>query len=99
VAAGSDIMPEHSTPGGDRGVLLSPLERIRARMQQVAGHLVKNVVIQDAGLDDCWVHRSLELNGIESHVVDAGTAVGCREIGEASRLCDIDVHVGLHREQ
>ena len=29
------------------------------------------VVIQEAGLDGFWVHRLLEANGIESHVVDA----------------------------
>src|SRR6267378_7672956 len=31
---------------------------------------VKIAVIQEAGLDGFWVHRLLEANGIESHVVD-----------------------------
>ena len=37
------------------------------------GRPVKIVVIQEAGLDGFWVHRLLEANGIESHVVDAAS--------------------------
>jgi transposase len=38
------------------------------------------VVIQEAGLDGFWVHRLLEANGIESHVVDpASIAVPRRQ--------------------
>ncbi|MBV8263238.1 MAG: transposase, partial [Candidatus Eremiobacteraeota bacterium] len=29
--------------------------------------------IHEAGLDGFWVHRMLETNGIESHVVDAAS--------------------------
>jgi transposase len=70
LAPGSDRMSKHSTAGGDGGALLALLERTRTRMQQVAGHPVKIVTIQEAGLDGFWVHRLLEANGIESHVVD-----------------------------
>jgi transposase len=42
---------------------------MRARAQQLTGRPVKIVVIQEAGLDGFWVHRLLEANGIESHVV------------------------------
>jgi transposase len=45
-------------------------ERVRARAQQLTGRSVKIVVIQEAGLDGFWVHRLLEANDIESHVVD-----------------------------
>ena len=65
-----DRMSKYSTPGGDGGALLGLLERMRARAQQLAGRPVKIVVIQEAGLDGFWVHRLLEANGIESHVVD-----------------------------
>jgi transposase len=34
---------------------------------------VKVVSIQEAGLDGFWLHRVLEANGIESHVVDAAS--------------------------
>src|SRR5207253_5714364 len=63
-------MSKYSTPGGDGGALLGLLERMRARAQQLTGHPAKVVVIQEAGLDGFWVHRLLEANGIESHVVD-----------------------------
>ena len=65
-----DRMSKYSTPGGDGGALLGLLERMRARAQQLTGRPVKIVVIQEAGLDGFWVHRLLEANGIESHVVD-----------------------------
>jgi transposase len=63
-------MSRYSTPGGDGGALLGLLERMQARAQQLTGRPVKIVVIQEAGLDGFWVHRLLEANGIESHVVD-----------------------------
>ena len=65
-----DRMSKYSTTGGDGGALLGLLERMRARAQQLTGRPVKIVVIQEAGLDGFWVHRLLEANGIESHVVD-----------------------------
>ena len=65
-----DRMSKYSTPGGDGGALLGLLERMRARAQQLTGRPAKVVVIQEAGLDGFWVHRLLEANGIESHVVD-----------------------------
>ena len=63
-------MSKYSTPGGDGGALLGLLERMRTRAQPLTGRPVKIVVIQEAGLDGFWVHRLLEANGIESHVVD-----------------------------
>jgi transposase len=60
---------KYSTPGGDGGALLGLLERMRARAQQLTGHPVKIVVIQEAGLDGFWVHRLLEANGIELKVM------------------------------
>ena len=66
-------MSKYSTPGGDGCALLGLLERLRARAQQRTGRPVKIVVIQEAGLDGFWVHRLLEANGIESHIVDAAS--------------------------
>src|SRR5271154_6839597 len=65
-----DKMSKYSTPGGDGGALLGLLERMRARAQQLTGRPVDIVAIQEAGLDGFWVHRLLEANGVESHVVD-----------------------------
>src|SRR5690242_20138460 len=62
----TERMSKYSTPGGDGGALLSLLERMRTRAQQMAERPVKIVVIQEAELDGFWVHRLLEANGIES---------------------------------
>jgi transposase len=56
------------------------LARLRNKVGQFAGGPVKVVVIQEAGLDGFWVHRLLQANGIESHVVDpASIAVPRRQ--------------------
>jgi hypothetical protein len=65
-----DRISKYATPGGDGNALLGLLERMRARGQQLTDRTVQIVVIQEAGLDGFWVHRLLEANGIESHVVD-----------------------------
>ena len=43
------------------------------KRNDVVGGPVEVVVIQEAGLDGFWVHRLLEANGMESHVVDAAS--------------------------
>jgi transposase len=59
--------------------LLALLARLRGRAEQLVGGSLNVVVIQEAGLDGFWVHRSLEANDIESHVVDpASIAVSRR---------------------
>jgi len=46
------------------------LARLRGRAEQLVGESLNVAVIQEAGLDGFWVHRSLEAKDIESHVVD-----------------------------
>jgi transposase len=59
--------------------LLALLTRLRGRAEQLVGGSLSIAVIQEAGLDGFWVHRSLEANDIESHVVDpASIAVSRR---------------------
>lgn len=41
-------------------------EKARAR----TGHTFRIITIQEAGLDGFWLHRQLESEGVESHVVD-----------------------------
>src|SRR5437763_6013566 len=69
-APGSEKLSKHAVSGGDGGALLDLLARLRATAERRAGVAVRVVVIQEAGLDGFWVHRLLEANGIESHVVD-----------------------------
>jgi transposase len=66
----SDKMSKYSVNGGDGTALLDRLARLRAKAQPRIGTAIKIVVIQEAGLDGFWIHRLLESNGIESHVVE-----------------------------
>lgn len=70
LSPGSERMSKHSSPAGDGTALLGLLARLRAKAADVTGRSVRIAVIQEAGLDGFWVHRLLEANGIESHVVD-----------------------------
>jgi transposase len=66
----SEKMSKHFVPGGDASALLGLLSRLRVRAERALGAPVKVIVIQEAGLDGFWVHRLLEANKVESHVVD-----------------------------
>jgi transposase len=70
LSPGSEKMSKHSMAGGDGKALVCLLARLRAKAEDVTGRSVRIAVIQEAGLDGFWVHRLLETNGIESHVVD-----------------------------
>ncbi|MBV8397121.1 MAG: transposase [Acetobacteraceae bacterium] len=70
---GSEKLSKHSVPGGNGPAPLDLLARLRRRAEQRVGGPVEVVVIQEAGLDGFWVHRLLEANGMESHVVDAAS--------------------------
>ena len=75
----SDKMSKRTIAAGDASKLLALLARLRGRAEQLIGGLLNVAVIQEAGLDGFWVHRSLEANDIESHVVDpASIAVSRR---------------------
>ena len=44
--------------------------RLKSRAEQRIAAPVKVVTIHEVGLDGFWIHRLLEANGVESHVVD-----------------------------
>ncbi len=67
---GGDKMSKYSVPGGDGGAPLGLLSRRRARAERHAASSVSIVTIQEAGFDGFWIHRLLQANGIESHVVE-----------------------------
>src|ERR1700752_2612238 len=70
LAPGSSKMSKHTLVGGDGRKLLDLLARLKTRAEQRIAAPVKVVTIQEVGLDGFWLHRLLEANGIESHVVD-----------------------------
>ncbi|WP_262032558.1 IS110 family transposase [Microvirga sp. Mcv34] len=72
-------MSRHQVPGGDLAGLLSRFAELQRKAQARTGEFARIVVIQEAGLDGFWIHRVLESEGIESHVVDpASIAVSRR---------------------
>jgi transposase len=70
---GSEKFSKRWFEGGDSAGLLKLLGELKAKAESRLGRPVKVVSIQEAGLDGFWLHRVLEANGIESHVVDAAS--------------------------
>jgi transposase len=66
-------MSRHTLKAGDALGLLALLGRLRGKLQEQSGTAVRVIVVQEAGLDGFWVHRVLQGNAIESHVVDAAS--------------------------
>jgi transposase len=50
--------------------LLARFADLRGKASALTGYDCDVIVIQEAGLDDFWIHRVLEQGNIESHVVD-----------------------------
>lgn len=76
---GSERMSKHGIAAGDGRALLELLERRRRQAEEHSGIAVRVITIQEAGLDGFWLHRLLEQNGIESHVVDAASVAVSRK--------------------
>ena len=66
-------MSQHATPAGDLRRLFECLAELERKALARAGKSYPIIVIQEAGLDGFWIHRALEKEGIESHVVDAAS--------------------------
>jgi transposase len=71
-------LSRHSVPGGDIAALLERLSRLRQKAHARTGRHFPIVAIQEAGLDGFWVHRVLQAEGHESHVVDAASIATSR---------------------
>lgn len=71
-------MSKHKVAGGDVAALLVLLARLRQKAAARLGQVYPIIVIQEAGLDGFWLHRVLEQEGIESHVVDAASIAVAR---------------------
>ena len=63
-------MSKHSVPAGDVAGLFTLFEKLRERSRARTARDYPIITIQEAGLDGFWIHRVLEGEGIESHVVD-----------------------------
>lgn len=63
-------MSKRSIPAGDVAGLLKLFAELKRKAQVRMGESYPIITIQEAGLDGFWLHRVLQQEGIESHVVD-----------------------------
>src|ERR671932_2521580 len=71
-------MSKHSLDSSDVKGLLDHFAKLRAKAQARTGQTFPVVAIYEAGPDGFWIHRVLEREGIESHVVDAASVLTSR---------------------
>jgi transposase len=63
-------MSKRSVKAGDLAELLKLFAELKRKAQARTGESYPIITIQEAGLDGFWLHRALQQEGIESHVVD-----------------------------
>ena len=75
---GGEKMSKHQVRGGDVAGLLARFCQLQAKCTARTGRPYRLVVVQEAGLDGFWIHRTLQNAGIESHVVDPASIATSR---------------------
>ena len=71
-------MSKHSVPAGDVAALLPRFAELKRKAEARTGKSFPIVTIQEAGLDGFWLHRLLQSEGVESHVVDPASIATSR---------------------
>ena len=71
-------MSKHSVSAGDIGALLARFSELKQKAFGRTGKSFPIIIIQEAGLDGFWIHRVLQSEQIESHVVDAASIATSR---------------------
>src|ERR1700736_1665576 len=82
-------MSKHSVRGGDVPGLMERFAQLQKKARARTGQTFPIIVIQEAGLDGFWIHRVLQPEGIESHVVDAASILTSRR-GRRAKTDRID---------
>src|SRR5207237_2906726 len=75
---GGEKMSKHSVQAGDIAGLLRRFAQLKEKARARTGRDFPVITIQEAGPDGFWIHRVLESEGIESHVVDAASILTSR---------------------
>ena len=75
---GGQKMSRHQLRSGDVAGLLSRISQMREKCRTRTGRLYPLSVIHEAGLDGFWIHRLLQKEGIESHVMDPASIATSR---------------------
>src|SRR6202140_1332572 len=76
-------MSKHSVTAGNVPELLKLLADLKRKAEVRTGQSYPIITIQEAGLDGFWLHRVLQQEGIESHVVDPASIAAPRRRGRA----------------
>jgi transposase len=76
---GGEKMSKHSVPGGDFAGLMKRFAQLQEKAKLRTGQSFRIIVVQEAGLDGFWIHRALQNEGIESHIVDAASIATSRQ--------------------
>jgi transposase len=71
-------MSKHSARSGDIASLLARFARLKEKARTRTGKNYPVLVIQEAGLDGFWIHRVLQSEDVESHVVDPASIATSR---------------------
>src|ERR1700682_5266299 len=71
-------MSKHALRSGDVAGLWARLSQLREKVRVRTGQVFPIIVVQEAGMDGFWIHRLLQANGIESHVVDPASIATSR---------------------
>jgi transposase len=75
---GGAKMSKHVVEAGDVCGLLARFAELKRKAEARTGTCFPIIVIQEAGLDGFWIHRVVEAEGIESHVVDPASIATSR---------------------
>jgi transposase len=75
---GGERMSKHSVSAGDIAALLARFSGLKQKAFARTGKSFPIIIIQEAGLDGFWIHRVLESEQMESHVVDAASIATSR---------------------
>lgn len=76
-------MSKYLVRGGDIHGLLERFAQIQNRTLTRTGTRFPFIVVQEAGLDGFWIHRVLQKEGIESHIVDPASVATARRYRRA----------------
>jgi transposase len=74
---GGEKMSKHAAAGDVAG-MLARFAELKRKARARTGRCFPVVIIQEAGLDGFWIHRVLQAEGIESHVVDPASIATSR---------------------
>ena len=75
---GGEKMSKHMVVADDVAGLLARFAELNRKALVRAGRCYPIIVIQEAGLDGFWIHRVLQAEGLESHVVDPASIATSR---------------------